>query len=126
MRPTPLHLLAGLLLLALSPALAPTTAPSSVPAASTRMGWLWIIVLLAVVGGAGWYFWSRNRSTRTGSLGVDHDRVAGSAKQAKGAVKEGAGSVVGDARLQGEGKLDQAEGRVQNTAGSVKDTLKGR
>lgn len=128
MRPTPLHLLVGSLLLAISPALAQTTAPSSAPAASTSggTGWLWIIVLLALVGGAAWYFWSRNRSSRTGSVGVDHDRVVGSAKQAKGAVKDGIGSVVGDAKLQGEGKLDKAEGRVQNTAGSVKDTLKGQ
>ena len=32
---------------------------------------------------------------------MDKDRIAGAAKQAKGAVKEAAGKLVGDAKLQG-------------------------
>ena len=35
---------------------------------------------------------------------MDKDRVKGSAQQAKGAVKEAAGKVTGDAKLQAEGK----------------------
>jgi uncharacterized protein YjbJ (UPF0337 family) len=57
---------------------------------------------------------------------VDRDRVEGSAKQAKGKVKEVAGKVTGDSKLQGEGKADQAKGKVQNTIGGIKDTLRGR
>jgi uncharacterized protein YjbJ (UPF0337 family) len=59
-------------------------------------------------------------------MGIDRDRVAGSAQQAKGSIKDGVGSVLGDAKLQAEGKLDKAEGKAQNTVGGVKDTLKGR
>lgn len=50
--------------------------------------------------------------------------VAGSAKQVKGAVKQSAGKVVGDARLESEGKADKLEGKVQNAIGGIKDTVK--
>jgi uncharacterized protein YjbJ (UPF0337 family) len=55
---------------------------------------------------------------------MDKDRIAGSAKQAKGAVKEAAGKVTGDAKLQAEGKADKVAGKLQNAAGSVSDALK--
>jgi uncharacterized protein YjbJ (UPF0337 family) len=48
------------------------------------------------------------------------------AKQAKGAVKEVAGKVTGDAKLQAEGKADKAAGKVQNAVGGIKDTLRGK
>jgi uncharacterized protein YjbJ (UPF0337 family) len=53
---------------------------------------------------------------------LDKDRIEGAAKQAKGAVKEAIGKVVGDAKLQAEGKVDKAEGRWQNAVGSLRDT----
>lgn len=52
---------------------------------------------------------------------MDKDRIAGAAKQAKGTMKEAAGKVTGDAKLQGEGKMDKAEGKIQNTVGGLKD-----
>jgi uncharacterized protein YjbJ (UPF0337 family) len=55
---------------------------------------------------------------------MDKDRIEGAAKQAKGTVKEAVGKVVGDAKLQGEGKADQAEGKLQNVVGGLKDTLR--
>jgi uncharacterized protein YjbJ (UPF0337 family) len=55
---------------------------------------------------------------------MDKDRVAGSAKQAKGAVKEAVGKVTGDAKLQGEGKADKVAGKVQNAVGGVKDAAR--
>ena len=57
---------------------------------------------------------------------MDRDRIKGSAKQAKGAVKEAAGKVLGDAKLQGEGKADKTAGRIQNAVGGVKDALRGK
>ena len=57
---------------------------------------------------------------------MDKDRVIGSAKQIKGTVKQVAGKVVGDAKLQAEGNADKIEGRVQNAVGGLKDTLKGK
>ena len=55
---------------------------------------------------------------------MDKDRVEGSAKQVKGAVKEAVGKVVGDAKLESEGRADKAEGKVQNAIGGLKDTVR--
>jgi uncharacterized protein YjbJ (UPF0337 family) len=57
---------------------------------------------------------------------MDKDRVVGSAKQIKGAVKQVVGKTVGDAKLESEGKADKIEGKVQNAIGGLKDTLKGK
>jgi uncharacterized protein YjbJ (UPF0337 family) len=57
---------------------------------------------------------------------IDKDRVVGSAKQIKGAVKQVVGRAVGDAKLESEGKTDKIKGKVQNTIGGLKDTLKGK
>src|SRR3954471_22950128 len=118
--------LASVSALAQTPA---TTAPSGAPVApvapASHNTW-WIIVLIFVVCGAIWYFrhvrparsgtgigtgttgssygtTTTGTTTSTGSVGVDRDRVAGAAKQAKGALEEGAGKVLGDAKLQAEG-----------------------
>jgi len=56
---------------------------------------------------------------------MDNDRVVGSAKQIKGAVKQVVGKAVGDAKLESEGKAGKIEGKVQNAIGGLKDTLKG-
>ena len=55
---------------------------------------------------------------------MDKDRVAGSAKQVKGAVKEAVGKVVGDAKLKLEGKADKVQGKVQNAVGGLKDAVR--
>ncbi|MBX6746370.1 MAG: CsbD family protein [Acetobacteraceae bacterium] len=55
---------------------------------------------------------------------MDKDRIEGTAKQAKGAVKDTAGKVMGDTKMQAEGKMDKAEGKAQNAAGSVKDAAR--
>jgi uncharacterized protein YjbJ (UPF0337 family) len=57
---------------------------------------------------------------------MDKDRIAGSAKEIKGAVKQVAGKVVGDAKLEADGKADKIEGKVQNAIGGLKDTLRGK
>jgi uncharacterized protein YjbJ (UPF0337 family) len=55
---------------------------------------------------------------------MDKDRIAGSANQAKGAVKEAAGKVTGDAKLQAEGAADKTKGQVQNAVGGAKDAIR--
>jgi uncharacterized protein YjbJ (UPF0337 family) len=55
---------------------------------------------------------------------MDKDRIVGAVKQAKGAVKEAAGKVLGDAKLTADGKSDKVEGKIQNAIGGLKDTLK--
>jgi uncharacterized protein YjbJ (UPF0337 family) len=57
---------------------------------------------------------------------MDKDRIEGSAKQMKGAVKDAVGKVTGDSKLQAEGKADKAEGKVQNAVGGLKDAVKGK
>ena len=104
------------------PAFAQTAATPNQASTSGNMAWLGIVLLFIVAGAAVWYFVFKNRSAR---VGIDQDRVAGSAQQAKGSVKDTVGSVLGDTKLQAEGKLDKVEGRAQNTAGGVKDTMRG-
>ena len=55
---------------------------------------------------------------------MDKDRIAGAAKQAKGAIKLAAGNALGDSKLIAEGKNDKIEGRIQNAIGGLKDTVK--
>lgn len=56
---------------------------------------------------------------------MDKDRIEGSGKQAKGAIKEGVGKLTGDKKLEVEGKGDKLAGKVQNAAGGMKDALRG-
>jgi len=55
---------------------------------------------------------------------MDKDRIIGTAKETKGAVKEAIGKVAGDAKLQADGRADRAEGAVQNAVGGVKDAMR--
>jgi uncharacterized protein YjbJ (UPF0337 family) len=55
---------------------------------------------------------------------MDKDRVKGSFEQAKGKVKEVAGTATGDSKLETEGRTQQVAGKVQNTVGGIKDTVK--
>lgn len=57
---------------------------------------------------------------------MDKDRIAGSAKQVKGVLKQGIGKVVGDTKLESEGQADKVGGKIQNAIGGLKDTLKGK
>ncbi len=111
-------------LLSTHPALAQAPAPAGSEAGGGA-SWLWIILVLVLVAAAAWYFLSRRRSVTSRTTGISHDRVAGSAEQAKGSVKEGIGNLTGDTKLQAEGQADKVEGKVQNTVGGIKDTLRG-
>jgi uncharacterized protein YjbJ (UPF0337 family) len=55
---------------------------------------------------------------------VDKDRIAGSAKEVKGAIKQAAGKLVGDVKLDSQGSAEKTEGKIQNAVGGLKDTLK--
>ena len=57
---------------------------------------------------------------------MDKDRINGSAEQAKGAVKEAAGKIFGDKKLETDGKTDKAAGKVQNAIGGLKDAVRGK
>jgi uncharacterized protein YjbJ (UPF0337 family) len=55
---------------------------------------------------------------------MDKNRVAGSIKEVKGAVKETVGKAVGDAKMQTDGKTEKAVGKIQNPVGGLKDAAK--
>jgi uncharacterized protein YjbJ (UPF0337 family) len=55
---------------------------------------------------------------------VDQNRVEGAFDQAKGAVKEGAGSLVGDEKLKAEGQADKMKGKAESAVGGAKDTVR--
>jgi uncharacterized protein YjbJ (UPF0337 family) len=55
---------------------------------------------------------------------MDKDRIAGTAKTASGSLKETAGKVIGDNKLQTEGTAQKIEGKVQNAVGGAKDAVR--
>ena len=55
---------------------------------------------------------------------MNNDRIEGAAKQATGAVKEAAGKLLGDVKLQSDGKAEIIAGKIQNAVGGIADTLK--
>jgi uncharacterized protein YjbJ (UPF0337 family) len=57
---------------------------------------------------------------------MDKDRIKGSAEQAKGAVKETVGKILGDKKLETEGKTDKVAGKVQNAVGGLQDAVRGK
>jgi uncharacterized protein YjbJ (UPF0337 family) len=55
---------------------------------------------------------------------MDREHVKGAADKVKGAVKDTAGKLTGDKKLQAEGKIDKAKGAAHNVAGDVKDAAR--
>ena len=55
---------------------------------------------------------------------MDKDRVAGAARQAKGAVKEKIGKLTGDSKTEAEGKAEKWTGKVQNAVGGARDSIR--
>jgi len=55
---------------------------------------------------------------------MDREHVKGTADKVKGTIKDTAGKLTGDEKLQSEGKLDKAKGSAHNVAGDVKDAVK--
>ncbi len=55
---------------------------------------------------------------------MDEDRLGGAARSLAGHAKDAAGGLVGDSKLQAEGKADQVAGKVQNQAGQLADVIR--
>ena len=55
---------------------------------------------------------------------MDEDRIDGAAKTVGGKIKEGVGKLIGDTKLETEGKADQVVGKVQNGYGGAKDAVR--
>ena len=54
---------------------------------------------------------------------MDEDRIKGSASDIGGKVKDAAGGLLGDNKMQAEGKADQLSGQLQNAYSSAKDAV---
>ena len=52
---------------------------------------------------------------------MNREHVKGAVDRTKGAVKDAAGEVTGDKKMQAEGKVDRAKGAAHSAAGDVKD-----
>jgi uncharacterized protein YjbJ (UPF0337 family) len=55
---------------------------------------------------------------------MDREHVKGAVDKAKGAIKDAAGRMTGDKKMQAEGKFDKAKGEAHNVAGDVKDAAR--
>lgn len=55
---------------------------------------------------------------------VDEDRAAGVGHQVKGSIKEAAGKVTGDTKMQAEGTAEKVGGKAQNAVGGAKDAAR--
>jgi uncharacterized protein YjbJ (UPF0337 family) len=55
---------------------------------------------------------------------MDREHIKGTAEKAKGAIKDTAGKLTDDKKLQNEGKFDKAKGSAHKVAGDLKDAVK--
>jgi uncharacterized protein YjbJ (UPF0337 family) len=55
---------------------------------------------------------------------MDKEHVKGAADKAKGAVKDAAGKMMDDKKLQAEGKMDKVKGEAREALGDAKDAAK--
>ena len=55
---------------------------------------------------------------------MDKDRVKGAGHEAKGAIKEAAGKLTGDKKIQAEGAVEKNLGKAQNAVGGMKDAAR--
>ena len=55
---------------------------------------------------------------------MNKDQVVGTARAAKGAIKEAVGKAVGNTRLTVEGQAEKASGKLQNAVGGARVLIK--
>lgn len=54
---------------------------------------------------------------------MNKDQIKGRVEQVKGSTKEAAGKVVGNTKLQNEGKIEKSTGKVRAAFGDLKEDL---
>ncbi len=54
---------------------------------------------------------------------TNENETKGKSKDLMGKVKEAVGDLLGNEKMQAEGKADQVEGKTQETAGKVQDAV---
>lgn len=59
-------------------------------------------------------------------MGINKDQIKGKANQVKGKIKEAAGDLVGNEKLEAEGKIQKNLGKTQAKYGDIKDDVKDK
>jgi uncharacterized protein YjbJ (UPF0337 family) len=54
---------------------------------------------------------------------MNSEHIKGATEKGEGKVKEAAGHLTGDKKLENEGKVDQVKGAVHSAVGDVKDSV---
>ena len=55
---------------------------------------------------------------------MDKERIKGAAQEVAGSIKKAVGKLVGNKKLEAEGKLDSATGAIRTAVGEGKDTVR--
>ena len=55
---------------------------------------------------------------------MDREHIKGAADKAKGSIKDAAGKLTGDKKLESEGKVDRAKGAAHDAADNAKDAVR--
>jgi uncharacterized protein YjbJ (UPF0337 family) len=55
---------------------------------------------------------------------MDSERIKGEAQKIKGVVEKTVGKLVGNEKLETEGKIDEAAGEIRKDIGKAKDAVK--
>ncbi len=55
---------------------------------------------------------------------MNNEHVKGAVEKGEGKIKEAAGYITGDRKLENEGKIDQVKGTVHSAVGDAKDSVK--
>lgn len=55
---------------------------------------------------------------------MNEEHVKGAADKAKGSIKDAAGKILDDKKMQADGKMDKAKGAAHGALGDVKDAAK--
>ena len=55
---------------------------------------------------------------------MDKDRIKGAAQKIKGTIEKTVGRLVGNKKLETDGKIDEAAGNVRKSVGEAKDVVR--
>ncbi len=55
---------------------------------------------------------------------MDKDRIKGTAQKIKGGIKEAVGKMIGNSKLEADGKVDKAAGSRRKAVGEAKDAVR--
>lgn len=55
---------------------------------------------------------------------MDKDRIKGTAQRIKGGLKEVVGKMIGNSKLEADGRIEKATGSVRKAVGEAKDVVR--